>query len=135
MIDVICEKCSKSSGKNSKASFETKQPVLKPPMQLIIFLQKSEYNYERDEHWKSKTEIALPDQYSMSFPGKDTEVLYILVFVKLNIGKGMDKGQYVCDVLDYSTGTWWNFDDDTVTQYLGYPINVYDELLIDKKYF
>ena len=29
-------------------------------------------------------------------------------------------------------GTWWNCDDDTVTQYPGYPINVYDYLSIEK---
>ena len=45
----------------------------------------------------------------------------------------MDKGHYVCDVLYYNTRTWWNCDDDTITQYPVYPMNVYDELLIDKK--
>ena len=42
----------------------------------------------------------------MSFPGNDTEVLYILVPIKLNIGNGMDKVQYVCDILEYNTGIW-----------------------------
>ena len=45
----------------------------------------------------------------------------------------MDKFCFVCDVLDYNTGTWWNCDYDTITQYVGYQINVYDELLIDNK--
>ena len=45
----------------------------------------------------------------------------------------MDKGHYVCFVLEYNTGTWWNFDHDTITQYPVYPMNVYNELLIDKK--
>ena len=45
----------------------------------------------------------------------------------------MDKGQYFCDVLDYNTGKWWNCDDETITQYPGYPMNVYDDLSIDKK--
>ena len=69
----------------------------------------------------------------MSFPGIDSEVLYILVYIKLNFGKDMEKGHYVCDVLDYNTGPWWNCDDDTIAQYPGYPMNVYYELLIDKK--
>ena len=67
----------------------------------------------------------------MSFTGIDSEVLYIIVSIKLHIGKDMDKGYYVCDVLDRNTGTWRNCDDDTITQYPGYPINAYDELLID----
>ena len=101
-------------------------------MQLRIFLQRSDYNYERNEYFKNKRKISLPAQYYMSFPGIESEVFYILVSINLHIGKYMDKGNYVCDVLDYNTGEWWNCDDDTITQYPEYPMNVYDELLIDK---
>ena len=41
---VICEKCSKLSCKTSEANFEQKKSVIEPPMQIIIFLQRSEYN-------------------------------------------------------------------------------------------
>ena len=68
----------------------------------------------------------------MSFPGKHAEVLYILVSIKLYIVNDMGKVNYVCVVLDYNTGTWWNYDDDTITQYPGYPMNVYNDLPIDK---
>ena len=64
----------------------------------------------------------------MSFPDKNPEVLYILVSIKLNIGNYMNKGHYVCDILYYNTGTWWNYDDETITKYTGYPMNVYDDL-------
>ena len=69
----------------------------------------------------------------MSFTGIDSEVLYTLVSIKLHIGKNMDKVHCVCDVLDYNIGTWWNCDDDTITQYPRYPMSVYDELIICKK--
>ena len=81
---------------------------------------------------KNKTKTALSAQYSMSFPD-NPEVLYILVSIKLNIGNDMDKGHAVCDVLDYNTGTWWNCDDETITQYPGYPMNVYNDLSIYKR--
>ena len=68
----------------------------------------------------------------MSFPD-NPEVFYIIVSIKLYIGDDMDKGHYVCYVLDYNTGTWWNCDDVTITQYPGYPMNVYNDLSIDKK--
>ena len=61
-------------------------------MNLRIFPQRSEYNFERDEYWKNKIKIALPSQYSMSFPGKHAEVVYILVSIKLHIGKDIDSG-------------------------------------------
>ena len=69
----------------------------------------------------------------MSVQGIYSEVIYILVSIKLRVGSDMDKGHYVWDVLYYNTGTLWNFSDDTINQYTGYPMNVYDELLIDKK--
>ena len=64
----------------------------------------------------------------MSFPSKHSEVVYIIVSIKLHIGEDMDSGHYVCDVLDYKTVTLWNYDYDTITNYLGYPENVYDNL-------
>ena len=45
----------------------------------------------------------------------------------------MNKGHYVCDVLDYNTGTRWNCDDETITQYPGCTMNVYNDLSVDKK--
>ena len=57
----------------------------------------------------------------MSFLCKHTEVVYILVSIKLHIGKSMDSGYYMCDILDHNTGTWRNCDDDTMTKYSGYP--------------
>ena len=92
-------------------------------MQLRISLQRSHYNVENDIFYKNKTKIALPDQYSMSFPN-DPKVIYILVSIKFNIGNDMDQGHYVCGVLDYNTGTWWNYDDEKITQYPVYPMNV-----------
>ena len=44
----------------------------------------------------------------------------------------MDKGHFVCDILDYNTVTWWNCDDEKITQYPGYPMNLYNDLSIDK---
>ena len=67
----------------------------------------------------------------MSFPN-NREVLYIIVFIRIHIGNNMDQGHYVCGVLDYNTGTWWNCDDEKITQYPGYPMNVYNDLSGDK---
>ena len=39
LSDIICEKCSKFSGKINKEKFEKHQLVLNPPMQIRIFLQ------------------------------------------------------------------------------------------------
>ena len=54
-------------------------------MNLRIFLQRPEYNFGRDEYWKNKTKIALPEQYSMSFQDTHAEVVYIIVTMKIRI--------------------------------------------------
>ena len=100
-------------------------------MQLRISLQISNFEDEKDEFCKNKTKIVLPAHYSMSFPD-NPKVICILVYIKLHIGNDMNKGNYVCDLLDYNTRTWCYFDDETITQYLGYPMNVYNDLSIDK---
>ena len=70
----------------------------------------------------------------MFFSGKHAEVIIIIIiFIKLHIGNDMDKVHYVCDVLEYTTRTRWNCDDDTITKYPEYPMNVYNDLSIDKK--
>ena len=69
----------------------------------------------------------------MSFPDIDAKVLYIIVSIKLHIVNDMDKGHYICDVLYYNTGKWWNCDDTTINKYSGYPKNVYDDLSNNKK--
>ena len=67
----------------------------------------------------------------MSFPD-NPDVIYIIVSIKPHIGNDMDKVHYVCDVLDYNTRTWWNCDYETITQYPVYPMNLYNDLSIDK---
>ena len=61
-------------------------------------------------------------------------MIYVLVSIKYNIGNDIDQGHYICDVLDYSTGTWCKCDDEIVTKYPGYPTNVSNEVFSDKKH-
>ena len=102
-------------------------------MQLRISLQRSKYNVETDSFSKNKTKTALSAQYFLSCPN-NPEVIYVLVYIKYNIGNDLDQGHYECDVLDYNTGTWWKCDDEIVTKYPGYPMNVYNEVSSDKKH-
>ena len=95
-------------------------------MQRRIFLQMLEYNSKRYEYCKNiKT---LPFHYIIIclFSGINDEVVYIIVSIKIHVGQDMDSGQYYCGVLDYNTGTWWRFVDYKITNFRGYPENVYD---------
>ena len=86
---------------------------------------------ETDSFCKNKTKIALSAQYFLSCPN-NPEVIYVLVSIKYYIANDLDQVHYVCDVLDYNTGTWWKCDDEIVTKYPGYPMNVFNEVSSDK---
>ena len=77
---------------------------------------------------KIKPKFSFQPKNSVSFPGKHAEVLYIIISVKICNGNDIDSGHYVCVVLYYNTGKWWNCDYDTITKYLGYPKNIYGNL-------
>ena len=49
---------------------------------------------------QKKTKISLPAKYFMTFPDKHADVLYNIVSLKIHTGNDMDKGNYVCDLLD-----------------------------------
>ena len=72
-------------------------------MQLVIFLQRSEYNGVRDEDCNFFN--SLPSKYFIYFSGSDDKVVCILFSIKMSAGKDMYIGQYICDVFYYNTGT------------------------------
>ena len=86
-----------------------------------------------DEYWKIKTNITLPSQYSIKFSGIDNGLVYVLVSIKIRVVKNMDSGHLVCYVLDYNSGKWQRCEYDKITNFRGYPENVYDELLHENK--
>ena len=57
----------------------------------------------------------------MHFSGKHDEVVDIIVSIKIHVGKNKDGCHYACNILYYITGKWYNFDDDTITNYSEYP--------------
>ena len=68
----------------------------------------------------------------MSFSGRNDEVVYIIVSIKINVGKDMGSCRYYSDVLDHNTGIWWICDNEKMTDFRGYLDNVYDGLLHEK---
>ena len=48
--DITCEKCPKLSGKSIRNNFEKNQSVLKPTINLMIFIQRPQNNFERYEY-------------------------------------------------------------------------------------
>ena len=69
----------------------------------------------------------------MSFSGSYDKVVYILLSIKISVGKYMDIGHYLCNVLNCNIETRWEFDDDIITNFSGYPENFHDDLSHESK--
>ena len=69
----------------------------------------------------------------MSFSGSYDKVVYVLLSIKISVCKYMDIGHYLCNVLNYNIVTRWEFDDDIITNFSGYPENFYDDLSHESK--
>ena len=61
----------------------------------------------------------------MKFTQKTEDFQYTLVSVNMYGSNLMRSGHYYCDILDFNTGIWWRFDDDTTNKLAGLPDNVY----------
>ena len=70
---------------------------------------------------------SLPLQYYLSFSVINDEVVYILVSIKFHQGKDMDSVHYYCVFWGFNTRTWQRCDDDTISEFRGYPGSVYNE--------
>ena len=68
----------------------------------------------------------------MSFSGEHDEANYIIVVINIHVVNDIYSGNYVCGVLDYNTGTCWNCDDNTITNYSRNPVYVYGNVSNEK---
>ena len=54
------------------------------------------------------------------------KISYTLVSLINHDGESLDYGHHVSDVFDSSTGMWWHYDDDNITELSDLPEGVYD---------
>ena len=53
------------------------------------------------------------------------KISYTLVSLVNHYGDSLDCGHYISDVFDSSTGIWWHYDDDNITELSDLPDGVY----------
>ena len=74
---------------------------------------------------KNELKVAIPSEYSYKQPSSNERISYILVSLVNHDGDPLDCGHYVSNFLDSSTGIWWHFDDENITQISDLPQGVY----------
>ena len=97
----------------------------------VLNLQLARYVFDRETLSKRKltTKVLLPK--SLEIPSTATtkqneHSRYILCAVQNHLGTSAHGGHYVADVMDWTTGVWYEFNDEEVTRLEGGPVSSFD---------
>ena len=74
---------------------------------------------------KNELRVDITSEYLHKQPSSNEKISYTLVSLINHDGDSLDCGNYVSDVFDISTGIWWHFDDDNITEISDLPKGVY----------
>jgi ubiquitin carboxyl-terminal hydrolase 48 len=103
----LCSGCNKKCDAMRCPKFEHLPPVLT--------LQLNRYVFDRETLSKQKltTKVLLPHTLYVPLKGDETKT-YVLVAVQNHLGNSAHGGHYVANVLDWSTGVWFELNDEDV---------------------
>lgn len=117
-----CSQCNKKVNATRAIILSKLPPVLN--------LQLARYVFDRETLSKRKltTKVLLPK--SLKIPSAATrehgESRYILCAVQNHLGTSAHGGHYVADVMDWTTGVWYEFNDAEVTVLEGGPVSSFE---------
>ncbi|KAL7543867.1 hypothetical protein ACHAXR_013239 [Thalassiosira sp. AJA248-18] len=120
-----CSTCKKKCDATRRMEFAKLPPVLN--------IQLARYVFDRETLSKRKltTKVLLPK--SLEIPGSSTNkrARYLLCSVQNHLGNSAHGGHYVADVMDWATGTWYEFNDENVAILEDGPKSSFDPSEID----
>ena len=74
---------------------------------------------------KNELKFSIPSEYFCKKPSSNEKISCTLILLINHDGDSLNCGQYVSDVFDTSTGIWWQYDYDNITQISDIPKEVY----------
>lgn len=104
-----CECCQAKRDARRRVTFRELPPVLN--------VQLSRYVFDRKKFVKKKLtdKVLLPCVLMVPVKGTDTKRKYLLCAVMKHRGTSAYSGHYIAEAMDWQTGTWFEFNDQTVT--------------------
>mmetsp|Transcript_20083 Transcript_20083/g.42088 ORF Transcript_20083/g.42088 Transcript_20083/m.42088 type:complete len:1210 (+) Transcript_20083:2-3631(+) len=118
-----CSRCQKKCNATRRMLFAKLPPVLN--------IQLARYVFDRETFSKRKltTKVRLPKLLeipnSATFEGH-MHAKYVLCAVQNHLGSSAHGGHYTADVMDWTTGVWYEFNDEDVTILEGGPTCSFD---------
>ena len=124
----FCSRCNKKVDAIRSPKFESLPPVLNLQLNRYVF------NMETFSKHKLATKVLL--SHTLVVPLENTEQkTYVLVAVQNHLGNSAHGGHYIANVLDWKTGVWFEFNDETVNILENGPLSGFhsEEASHDKK--
>jgi ubiquitin C-terminal hydrolase len=122
----FCEKCNRKQNAKRIPRMTGLPPVLN--------VQLSRYVFDREKFVKKKRteKVLLPIVLTLNCNDNDKESKrYALCAVMKHQGTSAYSGHYVAEAMDWTTGVWYEFNDETVKVLPGGPSSSYDPFLDD----
>lgn len=107
-FDRVCPGC-KNNASCQKVTKFTKLPSV---LQMKLF--RYGFNHTRTHPTKMNNEVLLSCTLEVSLEGGNVKKEYLLCAVQNHIGE-VNRGHYTAEVMDWTSGVWFNCDDSTVT--------------------
>lgn len=101
-----CSGCNRKCDATRTPDFESLPPVLNLQLTRYVF------NMESFSKQKLTTKVLLP--HTLEVPVKNETKDYVLVAVQNHLGNSAHGGHYVANAMDWSTGVWFEFNDEDV---------------------
>lgn len=104
-----CECCQTKRDALRRVKFRELPPLLN--------VQLSRYVFDRKKFVKKKLtdKVLLPRVLMVPMEGKDIDSRYLLCAVMKHRGTSAYSGHYIAEGMDWQSGTWFEFNDDTVS--------------------
>jgi len=115
-----CENCQDACDAERAVSLDTAPPVLNIQLARYVFDMKT------FRKRKLTNKILLPKSLQLKSTNGETDVNYILYAVQNHRGSSAYTGHYVAEVMDWTTGVWFEYDDEKVSLLQHGPNSSYD---------
>lgn len=113
----FCSGCNQKCNASRTPSFVSLPPVLNLQLNRYVF------NMESFSKQKLTTKVLLP--HKIEVPVQDETKTYMLVAVQNHLGNSAHGGHYVANAMDWSTGVWFEFNDEDVDVLENGPVSAF----------
>ena len=109
---------------------DAKRSLFLSALPLVLNLQLARYIFDMKNYRKQKllNKILLSKPLELDVKGADNIKYYILCAIQNHKGGIAHTGHYIAEVMDWTTGSWYEFDDDNVSFLEHDPKSTYDPI-------